>query len=120
MQPGTSHALLCNYPTTSLYPNYPKPLSHRQHGKLIPLVPSPRGPKQLQPRLQPPRPSSARRISFYPSRRRWRIPNRTSSRHPKSHLFHPVHPQTGRFHRATLRLISNKTISCLYYSNKEH
>lgn len=109
MQPGTSHALLYNCPTTSLCLGCPKLRSHRQHEKLAPLVPSPRGPKQLQPGLQLLRPSSARRISFCPSKRRWRIPNQTSFHRRTFHLFHLVRPQTGRFHRATSRLILNKT-----------
>ena len=119
MQPGTSHALLCNYPTTSLCPGCPKLRSHRQHEKLAPLVPLPRGPKQLQPGLPPLRPSSARRTSFYPSRRRWRIPNQTSSHRQTFHPFHPVRPQTERFHRATSRLILNKTIFVLISRRKK-
>lgn len=109
MQPGTSHVLLYNCPTTSLCPGCPKLRLHRQREKLAPLVPSPRGPKQLQPGLQLLRPSSARRISFCPSKRRWRIPNQTSFHRRTFRLFHLVRPQTGHFHRATSRLILNKT-----------
>lgn len=108
MQPGTNRVLPYSYPTTNLCPGCREPLSHRRHEKLALPVPLPRGPKQLQPVSPLPRPSSARRISSCPSRRRWMTRNRTSSRRRTFRLFRPVRLPTGRFHRATSRLISNE------------
>lgn len=108
MQPETSHVLLCSCPTTNPCPGCPGHRSRRQHEKPAPPVPSPRDPRQLRPGSRFPRPSSARRTSSCPSRRRWRTPSRTSSRRRTFHLFRPVRPPTGHFHRAISRLFSNK------------